>query len=327
MFGIFDKITNEKGDFIMNTKFYLLYDDNNCLKFIDNIVYKDISEIDLKTIMDTKEDFIKEILEEKKIDLVDKNIVIAKVTLNKEKDYYNVSLYNPIFQYKSKINENRLAKIKKVILNRLEKVTKKEKIKLLDDNMTFKSLIVKMVEEILSNKNLKEYIIRENSFVNKKIKDDIRNEDCNYNVLLSFIINKLKSYYEFRNFLFEFIDFYRQDLNQKLFLVENYLLPSEVFDYQFSFFISNDEASLDMDKLLDDKIIEEDSLKYQKFAKIKMSPFDDEEIGMIFRKDGLSYVMEYFDGNRIYSSSKEDLLRIGIISDEEYLKRDNELKP
>ena len=327
MFGIFDKITNEKGDFIMNTKFYLLYDDNNCLKFIDNIVYKDISEIDLKTIMDTKEDFIKEILEEKKIDLVDKNIVIAKVTLNKEKDYYNVSLYNPIFQYKSKINENRLAKIKKVILNRLEKVTKKEKIKLLDDNMTFKSLIVKMVEEILSNKNLKEYIIRENSFVNKKIKDDIRNEDCNYNVLLSFIINKLKSYYEFRNFLFEFIDFYRQDLNQKLFLVENYLLPSEVFDYQFSFFISNDEASLDMDKLLDDKIIEEDSLKYQKFAKIKMSPFDDEEIGMIFRKDGLSYVMEYFDGNRIYSSSKEDLLRLGIISDEEYLKRENELKP
>ena len=36
----------------MNTKFFLLYEDNGYLKFIDNklTIYKDISEIDLKTI-------------------------------------------------------------------------------------------------------------------------------------------------------------------------------------------------------------------------------------------------------------------------------------
>ena len=311
----------------MNTKYYLLYDDNNYLRFIDNKIYSDISEIDLKTIKYNKEDFIKEILEKQNIDLIDKNIVIAKITLNKEKNYYNVNLYNPIFQYNPKINENRLIKIKKVMLNRLEKVTKKEKIKLLDDNMTFKSLIVNMVEEILSNKDLKEHMINDNSLVNKKIKDDIKFEDCNYNVLISFINKKLRLYSEFRNFLLEFIDFYRQDLKQNLLVSENYLLPSEVFGYQFSFFISNADASLDMDKLLDDKILEEDSLKYQKILKIKMSSFDDEEIGMVYKIEGLPGVMKHFDGNRIYSLTKEDLLRLGIMSEEEYLRRENELKP
>ncbi len=311
----------------MNTKYYLLYDDNNYLRFIDNKIYSDISEIDLKTIMYNKEDFIKEILEKHNINLINKNIIIAKITLNKEKDYYNVSLYNPIFQYNPNINENRLIKIKKIMLNRLEKVTKKEKIKLLDEDMTFKSLIVNMVEEILSNNNLKDHMINDNSFVNKKIKDDIKNEDRNYSILLSFIIKKLKSYYEFRNFLLEFIDFYRQDLKQKLFLAENYLLPSEVFDYQYSFFISNADASMDIDKKIDQEIEDNKVLKYQKIAKIKMSPFDDEEIGIIYKIEGLPGVMKQFDGNRIYSLTKKDLLRLGIISEDEYLKEENELKP
>ncbi len=310
----------------MNTKYYLLYDDNNYLKFIDNTLYIDISEIDLKTITYTKEEFIKEILKKQNINLINKTIVIAKITLNKEKDYYNVNLYNPIFQ-NNNINENRLVKIKKVILNRLEKINKNEKIKLLDDDMTYKSLIVNMVDEILSNKNLKEHMIETNSLINKKIKDDIKHEDYNYNLFLSFINKKLRSYFEFRNFLLEFINYYRQDLKQYFLTSENYLLPSEVFGYHSSFFISNYNASLDMEKLLDDKIHEEESLKYQKIAKIKMSPFDNEEIGTLFRKYGLSYVMEYFDGNYIFSLSKEDLLRLGIISEEEYLKCENELKP
>ena len=58
-----------------------------------------------------------------------------------------------------------------------------------------------------------------------------------------------------------------------------------------------------------------------------MSSFDDEEIGMVYKIEGLPGVMKHFDGNRIYSLTKEDLLRLGIMSEEEYLRRENELKP
>ena len=42
-------------------------------------------------------------------------------------------------------------------------------------------------------------------------------------------------------------------------------------------------------------------------------------------KYGLNQVMNYFDANRIYSSSKEDLLRLGIINEEDYIKNNKEL--
>ena len=76
----------------MNTKYFLLYDDHNCLKYIDKkpTIYKDISEIDLKTINYSKEEFLKE------NNLTNQDLIIAKVTFNKNNNYYNVTLYNPL---------------------------------------------------------------------------------------------------------------------------------------------------------------------------------------------------------------------------------------
>ena len=59
MFGRFVKINLRWS---MNTRYFLLYDDGNYLKFIDNkpIIYQDIAEIDLMTIDYSKEEFLNE---------------------------------------------------------------------------------------------------------------------------------------------------------------------------------------------------------------------------------------------------------------------------
>ena len=66
---------------------------------------------------------------------------------------------------------------------------------------------------------------------------------------------------------------------------------------------------------------------FRKLLQIKKAKFDDYEIGQVFKIEGLKGVMEKFDGNKIYSSTKDDLLRLGILSDEEYLRDNHELKP
>ena len=80
-----------------------------------------------------------------------------------------------------------------------------------------------------------------------------------------------------------------------------------------------------MDKNIDDKYFEEDLAVTSKVIEIKKSPFDDEEIGQVFKKYGISEVMNNFDADRIYSATLEDLLRLGIISDNDYLKKSKEL--
>lgn len=310
----------------MNTKYFLLYDDHNYLKFINEkpTFYKDISEIDLETINYSKEEFLK------KYNLTNSNyLIIAKITLNKEKKYYNVTLYNPLFQTKNKMHENRLNQIKKTMLNRLDKVVNKKREKLLDDTPSYRSLLKSIFDEILADKKMKFYLTIDdnNKKVNLKVKEKILEMDKNYNFSFNQADDILKSYMEFRNLLLEFLNYYRQDLKQDLFVAENYIFPSEVFDYQISFYINPYDASNDLDKKIDEELIDKEFVDFQKLIQIKNSPFDDEEIGRMYKIDGLPGVLKHFDGNHIYSSTKEDLLRLGIISDEEYLKKEKELKP
>lgn len=310
----------------MNTKYFLLYDDHNYLKFIDEkpTFYKDISEIDLETINYSKEEFLK------KYNLTNSNyLIIAKITLNKDKKYYNVTLYNPLFQTKNKMHENRLNQIKKTMLNRLDKVVNKKREKLLDDTPSYRSLLKSIFDEILADKKMKFYLTIDdnNKKVNLKVKEKILEMDKNYNFSFNQADDILKTYMEFRNLLLEFLNYYRQDLKQDLFVAENYIFPSEVFDYQISFYINPYDASNDIDKKIDEELIDKEFVDFQKLIQIKNSPFDDEEIGRMYKIDGLPGVMKHFDGNHIYSSTKEDLLRLGLISDDEYLKKEKELKP
>ena len=307
----------------MNTKYFLLYDDRNCLKYIDKkpTIYKDISEIDLKTINYSKEEFLKE------NNLTNQDLIIAKVTFNKNNNYYNVTLYNPLFQTKNKMSDNRLNQIKKTMLNRLSKVVNKEKEKLLDDTSSYRSLLKSIFDEILADKKIKFSLTSDNNKVNLKVKEKILEMDKKYNFSFAQADDILKSYMEFRNLLLEYLNYYRQDLKQDLFVAENYNFPSEVFGYQTSFYINPYDASNDIDKKIDEEHIEEEFADFQKLIHIKNTPFDDEEIGKIYKINGVKGVMVHFDGNHIYSSTKEDLLRLGLISDEEYLKKEKELKP
>ena len=171
-------------------------------------------------------------------------------------------------------------------------------------------------------------LFQKNSLINLKIKDYIKEMNGkDYNWLLSKTYDTLKSYMEFRNLLLEFINFYSKDLKQDFFVVENYNFPSEIFEYQTSFYINPFDASNDLKKEIDKNNIDQEFILFQKLLQVKNSAFDDEEVGEIFKLESLKGVMEKFDGNRIYSSTKDDLLRLGILSDEEYLKGNNELKP
>ena len=305
----------------MNTKYFLLCEDNGYLKFIDNYVYKDISQIDLKTITYSKEQFIKENA------LTSQTIIIAKITLNKQKKYYNVTLYNPLFEPKSKISLNRAEQIQKVMLKRLANVTEHKKEKTLEITSSYRSLLKSIFDEILADEKLKYMLTSKNSKINQKLKEKILEMDNNYNWSFSKADDILKTYMEFRNLLLDFLNYYCQNLKQDLYLPENYFFPSEVFDYQTSFYLSPYDANNDLNKNLDQEYIDKEFNIFQKIIQIRNSPFDDEEIGKIYKIDGLPGVMKHFDGNRIYSSTKEDLLRLGLIREEEYLKKEKELKP
>ena len=308
----------------MNTKYYLLYEDNNYLKFVDNkpIIYQDISEIDLETINYSKEEFLKN------KNLNNKNIIIAKVILNNDKQYYNITLYNPLFQTPNKLNDIRFNQIKKIILERLANIKEHKKNKSLNKSYDYENLLNGLFQEIITNQEMARTLFQKNSLINLKIKDYIKEMNGkDYNWLLSKTYDTLKSYMEFRNLLLEFINFYSKDLKQDFFVVENYNFPSEIFEYQTSFYINPFDASNDLKKEINKNNIDQEFILFQKLLQVKNSAFDDEEVGEIFKLESLKGVMEKFDGNRIYSSTKDDLLRLGILSDEEYLKGNNELKP
>ena len=309
----------------MNTRYFLLYDDGNYLKFIDNkpIIYQDIAEIDLMTIDYSKEEFQKE-----KNILENNNIIILKVILNKDKQCYNISLYNPLFQTKNKLNEKRFNQIKKIILERLSNVKMHKKDKSIKLSYDYQSLLNNLFKEIITNSDMASDLHSKTSLINLKIKDYIKEMNGkDYNWLFSKTKDILKSYIEFRNLLLEFINYYRKDLINDLSFYENYLFPSEVFLYQTSFYINLSDASNDLEKKIDEENIEEEFSLFRKLLQIKKAKFDDYEIGQVFKIEGLKGVMEKFDGNRIYSSTKDDLLRLGILSDEEYLRDNHELKP
>lgn len=323
MFGSFDKI-NKKRRTTM-AKFYLLYEDEGKLKFYNkqDTVFNDISEIDLLTIDYSKEGFIKMLNDEYQINIANNNILIAKVTLNKESKSYNISLYNPLFQPSQRINRDKLLKIKYVMLNRLDKIINHEKIKLIDDSSKFHSLINSLCLEILNDKNLKMDMAESKlSSLNLKIKEElVALYGSDYNFHVANIWTMLRSYMDFRNFLLEYINSNCKDLKQDFTIAENYLFPSEIFDYEYSFYIGPYEASLDNNKMIDENYLTEELDTFSKLQEIKRRPFDDEAIGQVFKKYGISEVMNNFEANRIYSSTLEDLLRLGIISDNEYLNR------
>ena len=322
MFGRFVKIVLE-GDF-MNTKYCLLYEDKAYLKFIDDkpIIYDDISQIDLETINYSKEEYLKIHPQ-----LKDKMIVIAKVTLNKEKDYYNVNFYNPLFQTENKFGENKLIKIKKIILDRIAKVTKKARKKLLDNDDNFKIVINDLCLNIISFDEFKFFITENCQDVNLKVREELlKINKVTDNFHFYNICSYLTSYMEFRKLLLEYFNYYRRDLVNNFMESENYLFPSILFDYQMPFYLSPYDASQDMNKELDMKATEEEEYRFSKLLDIKKRPFDDEEIGFVFKNLGIAGVMGKFDADRIYTSTKEDLLRLGIISIEDYLKSNKELK-
>lgn len=308
----------------MNTKYFLLYDDSGYMKFLNDkvVVYNDISQIDLETINYLKEEFIAN----NKLDN-QSTIIIAKVNLNKEKEYYNVSLYNPLFKTKN-MNDNRFNQIKKIILDRLTKVVNKEKIKLLDESDLFHFLLNSIFREIITDKDMKYTLTSPRSNINLKVKEEILQMDKDFNWHVSKTYSILNTYMEFRKLLLEFNNYYEKNLIQYLYTPENYLFPSEIFDYQTSFYINPYEASNDLEKKLDREQLDKEFIIFQDLLRIKTACFDDEEIGNVFKISGLPGVMKNFEGDRIYSSTKDDLLRLGIISDEEYLKfKNNSLKP
>ena len=46
--------------------------------------------------------------------------------------------------------------------------------------------------------------------------------------------------------------------------------------------------------------------------------FQNKKMGVLFREGGINLILENMDANDIYSSSKEDLLRAGIIDEKTY---------
>ena len=51
--------------------------------------------------------------------------------------------------------------------------------------------------------------------------------------------------------------------------------------------------------------------------------FQNKKMGYLFREGGRNLILESMDANDIYNSSKEDLLRAGIIDEKTYFEMQN----
>ena len=292
-------------------KYYILYlDSTGIVKPLGN-AYPDITDIDLMTLENTKESFLEKYFPHQNI----RDLFIGRLTYNQKKNLYDFHFYECFFdQNNDKIKNS----MKRFALERNQKIKSPNKIELDFSTQAFQDYTNFLVEQITSNRETLMRFTTDYNITNPNLKKIfLQYQKDNYSHR-NLIWQHLKQYKELRMVSFVYLSYMNHmnfNCKENNMLRENYLYSSSLFDFYYEFPIYYQEAS---------EIKEKDYLpfpykeKLQRIQKILKEPFDSNELNDMYQFGGLSYILEHMDTNELYSSSKEDLLRLGLINEEEY---------
>ena len=300
-------------------EYYLLYLDKDQtvknLNLNEQFFYQDITEIDLYTLQYTKEEFLKKYLPGKQI----KDLFIGRLTKNQE---YHFSYYECFFidSKKSHTSMKATEYMKNFALERLRKTKELGKIELNTENPKFIEYLTYLIKQITSNQSFMFSFIHNDNLKDQKLKEYILNYNENKSIF-SYIAYHLKGYKQLRFFSLQYLNILneiKENQFEKNYVRDCYSYQSSIFDFTRDFPITISEASMIQSKDFYPKYLKErnDTVK-----EIKNSAFDSEEIEYFYQMGGVEYVLNNMDTNRLYNSTEEDLLRLGLLSPEDYLRQ------
>ncbi len=303
--------------------------------------YVDISEIDLQTMNYSREEII-EFAQQKISDLQklppDKlnlcDIYVLRVREDKKHKFY-FKFYECIYKTSgisiAECAEERLNRIK----YNLERQKGKPKVSIdVSSSPHFRHLVKTLLDGIIGDSKFLYSIIRRKSFLNDHFMDILRElskpynyHNMNYyNYVYPELQKELKSYKQLRGLFLEYKYFYKSLKRPEALDRYSSLYSSDVFSYNDYFYITKYNADNDPRKTflwdhIDSNFPLLDDLKtISILEKVKREPFQNKELEKWYYFGGIEAIFMNMDTNEIYSCSKEDLLRAGIISDNEYLE-------
>ena len=288
-------------------KYYLLYlDDSGMVKPLGQ-VYPDITDIDLMTLEETKESFLQKFLPNQKI----RDLFIGRLTYNLKKETYDFHFYECFFKsnQQSRTTEKIQESMKRFALERQQKIKSPEKIEL---NSNF------LMEQITSNRETLMKFTNDPNITNPNLKQICLQYQKEHYQLRNLIWKHLKQYKELRMVSYIYLSYLT---HQKIDCIknnrerENYEYSSLLFDFYYEFPIFYHEASEIKEK---DFLPLEYQKRNQKIQQIKQSSFDSSELNELYQLGGLPYILEHMDTNKLYNSTKEDLIRLGLLNEDDY---------
>lgn len=334
-----------------NSKYYLIAVDGligRVLK-IPNITeenenfFKDISVLDLVSMDQSKEEFIKSIsLYNKGVSLNNDTDLFVLRIANSTENFVTLHTYELIFDYPlperlTSLKNKLYLGLKREALERLSKVKNpKSRTISLKKDADFKNYARVIIRNITSNSNaFKTYFNLETCAC---LDPQILKQLIDYKEFKEdSILTELQSYKKLRGLTSEYLSYLNKtpfDKN-KIKRRINYYYPRTIFGFRGSEGIMtiNDARRDFKERALHTKLMSpkerEAFITFEKLSQIKqikLQPFDNPKLERVYysvpnsEEDGLDAVMEQMDANDIYSSSPEDLLRIGYYSIEQYLE-------
>ncbi len=303
----------------MGNKYFFMYEQNGQVKNIDFLKnYQDITEIDELTFHYQKEDFI-----QNNSFLKDKNIYIVKVQFFKNSKEFKVNIYEPLFKVPKAFSPQQYERLYFLLKSRQKKVEQNMRSIQYEDSPIYRTYVTEIITTILQNSQLKFYLARQKSAINPWLKRKLLEIDNkNYLFILDLLKKHLLDYMKLRSILIEYCNFYQQDLpKEKTTDIDNTLFQESIFGFKGNNYITPSEAT--MLKNTDD---EEELANYAKISHILNTPFANEKLEIAYREGGIAKIMHDFDINELYESSIEDLLRLKLITEEEYLAAEKNTK-
>mgnify|MGYP004468452953 FL=1 len=305
--------------------------------------FKDISMLDLVSMDQSKEEFIKSIsLYNEGISLNNDTDLFVLRIANSTENFVTLHTYELIFDYPlserlTSLKNKLYLGLKREALERLSKVKNpKSRTISLKKDADFKNYTRVIIRNITSNSNA--FTTHFNFETCACLDPQILKQLIDYKEFKEdSILTELQSYKKLRGLTLEYLSYLNKtpfDKN-KIKRRINYYYPRTIFGFRDSEGIMtiNDARRDFKENALHAKLMSPkesvDFITFEKLSQIKqikLQPFDNPNLERVYysvpnsEEDGLDAVMEQMDANDIYSSSPEDLLRIGYYSIEQYLE-------
>ena len=332
--------------YIDKTKYYLIVSVKGLPKIVsfdrDNEKinkFTDISELDLITMHYTKEELLK-YANKKNLDYKNAKVFVLRMKGYKYPKYYDciyktdTNILKPLAEERlNRINFNikkgKDVKRKSINVNQAEYFDKK-----MDSILTPICKKKETLEKVISlyqNKQLKEPLLSDHLielFISLK-----QNYLLNtYYGLFKEFTKELKSYKKLRGVYLEGLYLTKKQERFDNYGLNDLSYPSLIFGYNDSFLITPCNALKDKsNSYFNDDVLTTPSVlneleQIKTIDNIMRGDFQNKKMGYLFREGGRNLILESMDANDIYNSSKEDLLRAGIIDEKTYFDMQDKSK-